>query len=157
MAKFVLQLPDEIMKDVQFVGNNTEKIFGAMTKAGAEVVAGKVRATAPVKGMAEHVKISVQYKTPSDDGINTKVYFSGYLPFSGNRTSFSRRGKAGGIVYSTSKGIPVAFLANIFEYGRSTSPFPKRPFFRKAFSGSGVRNAMINAQVKESGGLLKDE
>lgn len=157
MAKFISVLPDEVIAEFESVGNNTEQIFGAMTEAGAKVVEGKIKASVPVSEMSQHVRISRTYKTPSDDGINTKVYLSGYLPFKGNRTTFSRRGKSGGSVYSTNKGIPVAFIANIFEYGRSHLPFPKRPFLRKAFSGGDIEKAMLEAQKTASGGLLTDE
>ena len=157
MAKLLTVLPDGVIKEMEAVSLNTEEIFGAMTRAGAEAVAQKVKASVPVPEMASHVKLSKTYKTPSDDGINTKVYLSGYLPFKGNRWQFSRRAKAGGKVYSTTKGIPVSFLANVFEYGRSMITFPKKPFFRKAFTGSDVEEAMMEAQKKASGGLLDNE
>lgn len=157
MAKFVSVLPDEVIAEFESVGNNTEQIFGAMTEAGAKVVEAKVKASVPVASMASHVKLSKTYKTPSDDGINTKVYISGYIPFKGNRTTFSRRGKSGGSVYTTTKGIPVAFLANVFEYGRSFFDFPKKPFFRKAFDGGDIEKAMLDAQKTASGGLLENE
>jgi hypothetical protein len=97
------------------------------------------------------------YKTPSDDGINTKVIFSGYLPFSTpGRTSFLRRGRGGGKVYSTSKGVPADFLAIIFEYGRSNAPFPKRPFFRRSFNEAKINKAMLDAQKTASGGILDE-
>ena len=47
MAKFEMQLPDEIMKDFQKVYNNSDKIFGEMTKAGAQVVNANIRANVP--------------------------------------------------------------------------------------------------------------
>lgn len=156
MAKFAVELPTEIMKDFEMIHGNTEKIFGEMTKAGAEVVAGKVRGSVPLEEMASHVKISRTYRTPSDDGINTKVYLSGYIPFTGNRKWFARRGKQGGDVYKTNKGIPVDFLAKIYEYGRSTAPFPKKPFLRRSFSGGAIRKAMLDAQSRASGGLLDE-
>ena len=67
--------------------------------------------------MAQHVKVSRVYKTPSDDGVNTKIYISGYFKFSKGRTTFTRR--AGGRLYTTTKGIPAPFIANLFEYGTS--------------------------------------
>lgn len=156
MAKFEMQLPDEIMKDFQRIYDDSDRIFGNMTKAGAEVALSNVKAHVPIPEMASHVKLTRTYKTPSDDGINTKVYISGYLPFKGNRKSFSRRGRDGGNVYSTKKGVPLEFLANIYEYGRSGSPFPKRPFFRKAFRKSEIEKAMLAEQKRSSGGLLDE-
>lgn len=156
MAKMNMVLPDEVMKEFKKIYDNTENIFGEMTKAGAEVVAKNVKAHVPVSAMASHVKLTRTYKTPSDGGINTKVYLSGYLPFKGNRTTFSRRGRSGGSVYTTSKGIPVDFLAQVFEYGRSTAPFPKKPFLRAAFKTNQIEQAMLKAQKKASGGLLDE-
>ncbi len=150
MARFEMQLPTEIMKDFQKIYDNSEKIFGEMTKAGAEVAMQNVKASVPRSSMASYVKLSRTYKTPTDDGINTKVYFSGYMPFKGNRKTFSRNG------YVTTKGIPVAFLAQVFEYGRSGNPFPKKPFFRKSFKKAMIEKAMLDAQKKASGGLLDE-
>lgn len=155
MARFQKELPTQIMNDFKKIYDDADKIFGAMTKAGAEVAMQAMKNNVPLSDMAEHIHLTRTYKTPTDDGINTKVYFSGYLPFSGNRTTFSRRGRSGGDVYTTNKGVPVSFLAQIYEYGRSTSPFPKRPFMRKSFSKAKIEKAMLEAQKKASGGLLE--
>lgn len=149
MAKFEMQMPDEIMRDIKHIHDNSDEIFGAMTKAGAEVVQKRAVSNAPNPKLKSHIKVSRTYKTPSDDGINNKVYISGYIPFTPPRESFSRNG------YVTKLGIPADFLANVFEYGRSGRPFPKRPFFRKSFSKSAIEAAMKAAQTSKSGGLLK--
>lgn len=141
MAGFKAILPDDIMADFKAVGSHTEEIFGAMTEAGADVAEKNLKANAP-SGLGAYVKKTRTYRTPSDGGINTKVYFSGYLPFKGNRTTFVRRGRKNSKVYTTRKGIPADFLANIFEYGRSGSPFPKKPFMRKSFRESEINEAM---------------
>lgn len=156
MAKMNMMLPDDVIKDFKKVYNNTDKIFGDMTKAGAEVVKNNVKSSVPLSKMASHVKVSKTYKTPSDGGINTKVYFSGYLPFSGNRKTFVRRNRAGGKVYTTEKGVPADFLAQVYEYGRSNRPFPKKPFFRKSFRKEQIEKAMLQAQKQASGGLLDE-
>ncbi len=155
MAGYKAIYPDDVMKDFKKIHDNTEQIFGEMTKAGAEVALNNVRASVPRSDMASHAKLSRTYKTPTDGGINTKVYFSGYLPFKGNRTTFVRRGRKGGKVYTTTKGIPVDFLAIMFEYGRSGNPFPKKPFFRRSFRQGEIEDAMLKAQKKASGGLLE--
>lgn len=155
MAKFDMQLPKDLMSDLRKLDSNADKIFGDMTKAGATVALSEVRSNAPDM-LKPYAKLTRTYKTPSDNGINTKVIFSGYLPFSGKRTEFLRRGRGGGKVYSTSKGIPADFLAIIFEYGRSTSPFPKRPFFRRSFNEAKINKAMLNAQKTASGGILDE-
>ena len=157
MAKFDMQLPQDVMSDLKKIDANADKMFGDMTRAGAEVVLTNVRSALPLTEMSGHVKLSRTYKTPTDGGINTKVYFSGYLPFSTpGRTSFSRRGRGGGKVYSTPKGVPVDFLAQVFEYGRSNRPFPKKPFFRKSFKAEEIEQAMLNEQKRASGGILDE-
>lgn len=149
MAKFEMQLPEEIMRDVQYINDNSDEIFGAMTKAGAEVAQKKAISNAPNPKLKSHIKVSRTYKTPSDDGINNKVYINGYIPFTAPRKTFIRNG------YVTKKGIPADFLAKVFEYGRSGRPFPKRPFFRKSFNQSAIEAAMKAAQSSKSRGLLK--
>ena len=156
MAKFQMELPTDIMKDLKKIYDDSDKIFGEMTKAGAEAVLQNVKSSAPHPDIGSHAKITRTYKTPSDDGIATKVYFSGYIPFKGNRRKFVRRGRKGGRVYTTTKGIPAEFLAMVYEYGRSGAPFPKRPFFRKAFKQSQIEQAMMDAQRRASGGLLDE-
>ncbi len=156
MAKFELELPTEVMKDVQFIYDNTENIFGAMTRAGADVVEVNMRNNAPDM-IRNFIKKTRTYRTPSDDGINTKVYASGYIPFSDpNRKSFSRKG-GNGKTYTSTEGVPVDFLANLYEYGRSTPSFPKHPFLRKSFNKKQIEDAMLSAQSAESRGLLDDK
>ena len=155
MAKFTMELPSDIIKDFERLDKKSEEIFGEMTKAGAEVVKKNIESECP-DTIRNHVKTSRVYKTPSDDGINTKVYISGYLPFSDpNRSYFSRRGGSG-TVYKTSEGVPAAFLAQLYEYGRSTYPFPKKPFLRKAFKKKEIEEAMKKKQFELSGGLLDE-
>ena len=142
MAKFEMQLPDEIMKDIQKVYTNSDKIFGEMTKAGAQVVNENIRANVPKSirnsKMMDCLKITKVYKTPSDDGINTKVGFYGYF------------------VNEEGKTVPAPLVANVFEYGRSNLPFPKQPFMRKSFKKGDIEQAMLKAQKRASGGLLDE-
>lgn len=155
MAKFNLELPSDLMKDLKKVYDDSDKIFGEMTRAGAEVVESNVQNNAP-QVLKSHVKVSRTYHTPTDGGINTKVYISGYIPFSDpNRKYFSRKGGSGK-TYKTSDGVPADFLAQVYEYGRSTSPFPKKPFLRKSFKKDQIEQAMLEAQKKASGGILDE-
>ena len=154
MAKFNLELPTEELNEFKRIYDNADEIFAEMTKAGAEVVLDNVKASAP-KNLGNYAKLTRSYRTPTNGGINTKVIISGYIPFKGNRTSFSRRGRKGSDVYTTTQGIPADFLANVFEYGRRGAPFPKRPFFRKAFKKAQITAKMLEAQKKASGGLLE--
>lgn len=156
MAKFEMQLPNDIIKQFEEIYGYSDEIFGAMTKAGAEVVAENLRNNAP-DILKPYVKITRIYRTLSDGGINTKTYFSGYIPFSDpNRTKFLRRGaNSQGKVYESTEGVPAEFLANLYEYGRSTAPFPKHPSLRKSFNEEQIRKAMLDVQKKMSGGLLE--
>ena len=157
MAKFMLELPTAELQNFEKVLKNTDDIFGAMVEAGAKVVRDEVAGHLPKADMIRGLKVSKVYKTPTDGGINAKVYISGYLPFKGNRKYFARRGKSGSAVYKTTKGIPMDFLANLYEYGRSGAPFPKKPFLRKAFKQTPkIERAMLEAQKKASGGILND-
>jgi hypothetical protein len=88
--------------------------------------------------MMRCLKITKTYKTPSDDGINTKVGFYGYFENEDGKT------------------VPAPLVANVFEYGRSTSTFPKQPFLRKSFKKSEIEQAMLKAQKQASGGLLDE-
>ena len=141
MAKFEMQLPDAIMKDFQKIYDNSEEIFGEMTKAGADVVNNNIKANLPQSirnsKMMDCLRITKTYKTPSDDGINTKVGFYGYFQNENGET------------------VPAPLVANVFEYGRSNSPFPKQPFMRKSFKKAQIEQAMLDAQRKASGGLLE--
>lgn len=140
MAKFQLELPKEIMDDIEKIYNNTDKILGDMVEAGANTVISNVRTNIP-KGFANSdimncLKITKVYKTPTDDGINCKVAFYGY--------------------FKNENGVetPAPLVANVFEYG--SSKFTKQPFFRRSFKKSQIEKAMLEAQKKASGGLLNE-
>jgi len=142
MAQFGLELPAEIMKQFEMLDKESEKIFGDMTQAGAEVVLRNIKSSVPdgIKNskMMDCLQKTEVYKTPSDDGINTKVAFYGY--------------------FENDKGVktPAPLVANVFEHGRSNLPFPKKPFLRKSFKKKQIEEAMLKAQKKASGGLLDE-
>ena len=155
MAKFKLELPTAVLKEIQSVHDNTGEIFGRMTEAGAKVVAENMKTNAP-EILRSYVKITKTYRTPTDDGINTKAYVKGYIPFSNpNRKGFTRKGGSGK-TYTETEGVPADFLAMLYEYGRSTAPFPKHPFLRKSFKKKEIEKAMLEAQKEASGGLLDE-
>ena len=139
---FKLELPTEIMKDIEKVYKNTDEILGEMTRAGAEVVRSNVESLVPdgIKHskMMNCLKVTETYRTPSDDGINTKVGFYGYFENEDGKTT------------------PAPLVANVFEYGRSGASFPKQPFMRKSFKKKEIEEAMLKAQSKASGGLLDE-
>ena len=142
MAKFVADIDESVLKDISYIDKQFDHIFGGMTKAGAEVVYKNVISALPEalksSGFSSHVKLSKVYRTPSDDGINTKVMITGYF-----------KNKEG-------KKTPAPLVANMFEYGSDKRKYPKQPFFRKSFKKSQIMKAMEEAQKNLSGGLLDE-
>lgn len=147
MAKVKVELPTEVLKDIEFISQNAKNIFGKMTKAGAEVAYDNITKNVPagMKQSAELMsclRLTKVYETPSDNGINTKVMFSGY--------------------FTNENGVktPAPLVANVFEYGRSEESkhggIIKQPFLRKSFNRSQITKAMLEAQKKESRGLLDE-
>nr|DAV02669.1 MAG TPA: hypothetical protein [Caudoviricetes sp.] len=142
MAKLVLDIDDSVLKDISYIDKQFDHIFGGMTKAGAEVVYKNVISALPESlrssGFSSNVKLSKVYKTPSDDGINTKVMITGYF------------------INKEGRKTPAPLVANMFEYGSSKKKYPKHPFFRKSFKKSQIMKAMEEEQKKLSGGLLDE-
>ena len=138
MAKFEMELPEELMNDFKTVNDNADQIFGEMTKAGAEVVMNNILSNVPASFRGSNImhclKLTKVYKTPSDGGINTKVGFYGYF-----------KNKQGRVV-------PAPLVANVFEYGRSNLPFKKQPFLRRSSKKNQIEQAMLKPQKKASGG-----
>lgn len=133
MANFVGGLPTELIKMFEELETNTEQMLADMVSAGADVVKQNVAAKLPseLKPLAENnLKVTRVYKTPSDGAINQQVVISGYFQ--------NKRGKL----------TPAPLVANLFEYGRSNSPYPKKPFFRASFNKQQIEKAMLKAQEK---------
>lgn len=142
MAKIIVDIDDSVLKDISYIDKQFDHIFGGMTKAGAEVVYKNVISALPESlkssGFSSHVKLSKVYRTPSDDGINTKVMITGYF------------------INKDGRKTPAPLVANMFEYGSSKKKYPKQPFFRKSFKKSQIMKAMEEAQKSLSGGLLDE-
>nr|DAQ73109.1 MAG TPA: hypothetical protein [Caudoviricetes sp.] len=142
MAKIIVDIDDSVLKDISYIDKQFDHIFGGMTKAGAEVVYKNVISALPEplrsSGFSSHVKLSKVYKTPSDDGINTKVMITGYF------------------INKDGRKTPAPLVANMFEYGSDKRNYPKQPFFRKSFKKSQIMKAMEEEQKKLSGGLLDE-
>ena len=142
MAKIVFDIDDSVMKDISYIDKDFERIFGGMTQEAAKVVMNNVKNSMPSalkKSLSsENVKISKIYKTPTDDGINTKVMITGYF------------------INEDGKKTPAPLVANMFEYGSSKRKYPKHPFFRKSFKKSQIMKAIEEAQKNLSGGLLDE-
>jgi len=105
-----------------------------MTEAGAKVVHENIKASVPQSWYASNImkclKMTRPYKTPSDDGVNVKVAFYGYF------------------INENGRKTPAPLVANVTEYGRSNSPYPKKPFMRRAFNKSKIEKAMQAVQDK---------
>lgn len=140
MARFNMQLPTEIIKDIEYINGNSDRIFGEMTQAGAKVTMTNIKSNIPKSfvdsDIMDCLKITKVYKTPTDRGINTKVGFFGY--------------------FTNKNGIktPAPLVANVFEYG--SSKFTKQPFFRRSFKKAQIEKAMLEAQRTYSKGLLNE-
>ncbi len=132
MAKFEEELPNDLIKMFQELDQDSEKMMGEMTKAGAEVVYKNVLKNMPKSFKDSNIlkcfKITKIYKTPSDGGINTKVGLYGYFK--------NKRGVT----------TPAPLVANVFEHGTST--VKKQPFMRKSFRKTEIELEMKKVQEK---------
>jgi len=128
MAKVKVELPNEIIQQLEKLNQDTPKMMKAMVEAGAETVLSRIKANAPAGMQSSSIMnclgTTKAYKAPSDDSINMKVGFSGY--------------------FTNEDGVrtPAPLVANVFEYGRSGEPFPKQPFLRKSFNKGAITKAM---------------
>lgn len=132
MARMEVELPTELMKVFEELGDDTQKMLEEMTQEGAKTVLANVNANVPASfrgsGIMNCLKITRPYYTPSDGGRNTKVAFYGYFENEdGKRT-------------------PAPLVCNLFEYGRSSSPYPRHPFMRKSFKKGQIEAAMLRVQ-----------
>lgn len=134
MARFNAELPNDIIKEFNKLEKDTTKMLGEMTRAGAEVVMQNIKSSVPASWYSSNImkclKITDTYETPSDDGVNTKIAFYGYF--------INRNGER----------IPAPLVANVTEYGRSNSRYPKKPFLRRSFKKSQIEKAMQAVQDK---------
>ncbi len=134
MARFKAELPNETIKQFDKLEKDTHKMLAEMTEAGANVVLENIKASVPQSwhksDIMKCLKVTRTYTTPSDDGVNTKVAFYGYFKNSNGET------------------IPAPLVANVTEYGRSNSPYPKKPFMRKSFKKAQIEKAMQAVQDK---------
>ena len=134
MAAFLGGMPDDLIKMFSELEKNTEQMLADMVTAGARVVEANVNAKMPrdLKKVlnGNNIKVTKAYKTPSDDGINAQVMITGYFVNRHNQVT------------------PAPLVANIFEYGRSGAPYPKKPFFRACFNEKQIETAMLKAQEK---------
>ena len=132
MARFKEELPNDLIKMFQELDQDSEKMIGEMTKAGAENVYKNVLKNVPDSfknsNIMKCLKITKVYKTPSDGGINTKVGLYGYFK--------NKRGVT----------TPAPLVGNVFEYGTATTK--KHPFMRKSFKKAEIEAEMKKIQEK---------
>ena len=128
MAKVKVELPNEIIQQLEKLNQDTPKMMKAMVEAGAETVLSRIKANAPAGMQGSPIMACLgttkAYEAPSDDSINMKVGFAGY--------------------FTNEDGVrtPAPLVSNVFEYGRSGEPFPKQPFLRKSFNKGAITKAM---------------
>jgi hypothetical protein len=135
MAKFEANLPTDLIKTFEELNVNTQKMLEEMTQEGAKTVLANVKANVPASfhnsDIMKCLKITRPYYTPSDGGRNTKVAFYGYFMNHNGKKSYK---------------VPAPLVCNLFEYGRSNSPYPKHPFMRKSFKKGQIEAAMMKVQ-----------
>lgn len=132
MAKFKLELPVDIIKSFENLESSCQQMIGKMTRAGAETVYKNTvinmrKSFKDTKRLEKCLKITKTYKTPSDDGISTKVGIYGYL--------------------DGDKSKPAPLIANAREHGTSRGE-KRKPFFKKSFVKSEIEQSMIKVQDK---------
>lgn len=134
MARFNAEMPTELIKLFDELGADAHEMLGEMTQAGAEVVLTNVKANVPASFRGSDIMnclvITRVYRTPSDDGLNTKVAFYGYF------------------VNKAGETVPAELVCNVMEYGRSKAPVQKHPFMRKSFKKRQIEAAMQKVQDK---------
>ena len=134
MASFKAELPNDIIKQIEKLEGSTEKMLSEMTEAGARLVYENIKTSVPKSWYDSNImkclKITKTYKTPSDDGVNTKVAFYGYF------------------INEDGRKTPAPLVANVTEYGRSNAPYPKHPFLRRSFNKAQIEKAMLAVQKK---------
>lgn len=132
MAKFEANLPTDLIKTFDELNVETQKMLEEMTQEGAKTVLANVKANVPASfhnsDIMKCLKITRPYYTPSDGGRNTKVAFYGYF--------YNRYDQL----------VPAPLVCNLFEYGRSNSPYPRHPFMRRSFKKGQIEAAMMKVQ-----------
>jgi len=124
MAKFEMELPNEIVKQMEELSIGSTDMMKKMTEAGARVVYGNVKSNlsraldSKTGDLANSLVLSKPYKNSKDE-IATKVAFYGY----------------------DRNGIPNPLKAMAREFGTSRGE-SKKPFLRPAFKKAEIEQAM---------------
>lgn len=159
MAKFSAELPLELIKQFESLANGgATEMLEEMTKAGAEVVYKNIQKNIQGKfkepsKLLPYLKITKTYKTASDDGVNTKVAFYGYMPKKdGSKFKITKTLKGGKKETYEYDGTPVPLIIMAREYGTKSGE-DKKPFVRKSFKKADITQAMLKVQER----YIKDE
>ena len=169
MAKFIMQLPDEIYNDFGLLYNNCHELFEDMTRAGAEVVYKNILnnmkyAFSDTSELEKHLKITRPYRSMAGKYVNTKVAFYGYYR-KNNKDYINRKKAIDGHIYKTGykgnttkmssgrksaeyiqEGVPVPLIIAAREFGTSQGE-AKKPFVRKAFNNKAeIEAAMMRVE-----------
>lgn len=138
MARFSADIDNGIIKAMEGMTLNSDKVLGEMVEAGADVVLRNVRSNMrgsfkTTRSLEAGLGKTRVYKTPSDDGIAVKVGFRGY--------SATHKTK------KFNSGVPVPLIATAREKGTSRGE-SRKPFFRKSFNKSAIEAEMRRVEPK---------
>lgn len=130
MAKFDMEVPNDVINKFQELDRNFDKIFGEMVDKAGDYVYSLIRANMSrvfksTKSLEQGLKKTKVYKTQSDDGINVHIGFYGY----------------------NEEGIPIPLIAMAREYGTSSGE-AKKPFLRKSFKKKEIEAVMQSVEDK---------
>lgn len=131
MARYALEIPNDVISELEKRDTKLESITDEMLEAGGKVVYARAEGNisksfknpAPIKA---GLRLTRVYKN-SDDGKSIKVGFYGY--YKGRKTK------------KYPAGVPIPLIAAAREYGTSSGEAAK-PFFRKSFNRPAINAAM---------------
>lgn len=150
MARMIMQLPDELMKEFDEISRESSEMFGEMTQAGAKVVYNNILSKMnqvfdDSKDLKNYLRTTKVYKSKYDDGINTKVAFYGYYKKGERKFNITKTLKSGKKQTYSYDGIPVPLIVMAREFGSSSGEAAK-PFVLPSFNQSQIRAAMLQKQ-----------
>nr|DAH84347.1 MAG TPA: hypothetical protein [Caudoviricetes sp.] len=153
MASFNMYEPQELLRELEKLGKDTEKMMMEMTQAGGKVVYNNVIDRMHVafktpESLIANLRMTKPYRAPSSDSINTKVAVYGYIhkgkKFKRRNRYKGKNNKTQGKVY-ISDGVPAPFVVIQREFGNSRGE-KKIPIFRPSFEDNRIESEMLNVQ-----------
>lgn len=133
-----MELPIEVMREIQQLSDNSGRMIDEMLEAAAEVVKSEIdtnleKSFKTTGALCKGLKVTKIYRVKSDDSVNIKLGFYGYDP--DKKTA------------RYPNGVPIPLIALAREYGTSSGE-QKKPFFRKSFKRTKIEAAMQRVQDK---------